>query len=208
MRAEPRRAGRRVGAVPALLAVALTACVVERELEPEPPDPLGGAALLEALVVGYDPAARPDVSAPPASAWRDLARVHDADGDGVVTAAELGGRDLLRHDRDRDGVVTLADFPVEAGVVSAPADLALTRAIARGVLRAALADPADPTRPVAETWPARFSTLDLDRDRRLSRAEFEAAAPRPAAGRDPFGAVLELADRDGDDHLDWLELAG
>ena len=200
------RAERRASVGALLAAALLPACVVERVLEPEPPDPLGAAALHAALLHGRNPDARPDVTVAPRSRWRDLSARHDRDGDGVVTEAELAGRDLLRFDRDRDGVVTLGDFPVEAGEVPAPADLHLTRTIARRALERALGDPADPERALAESWPARFSALDVDRDRSLSRPEFEAAAPRPATGRDPFGALLELVDRDGDDRLDWTEL--
>ena len=202
-----------VRTVPLLLASCLAACVVERVVEPEPADPLGGEALYRALLHGRDPAARPDVSAVPRGRWRELAARHDLDADGVVTEAELAGRDLLRFDRDRDGVVTLADFPVEAGEVAGPTDLVLTRTLARRALERALGDPAAGAgvaaspRPLAETWPERFASLDTDRDRTLSRAEFETAAPRPTTGRDPFGALLELVDRDDDDHVDWAELA-
>ena len=197
-------AGRALSAALAALALLpLGACIVETVLEPEPPDPLGPEALYAALLHGRAPAARPDVSAAPRSAWRELADLHDLDADGVVTESELAGRDLLRFDRDRDGVVTLADFPVEAGEVAGPTDLLLTRTVARRALERALGTPG---MPLDESWPERFAALDADRDRRLSRAEFEVAAPRPPQGRDPFGALLDLVDRDADDHVDWTEL--
>ncbi len=188
------------------LAPLLLGACVERVLEPEAPDPLGPEALYAAMLHGRDPAARPDVIEAPPGQWRALELRHDLDADGTVTEAELAGRDLLRYDRNRDGVVTLADFPVEAGDVAGPTDLLLTRSLARRALERALGDPAQPERPLTETWPERFAALDANRDRRLSRDEFEAAAPRPAEGRAPFGALLELVDQDDDDHVDWLEL--
>jgi hypothetical protein len=195
----------RTGRLLAGLLVLAPACVTERVLEPRP-DPLGGRALLEALVEGRSAAPRPDVLAAPPSRWGDLRARHDSDGDGQVTPAELAPRDLQRFDRDRDGLVSLADFPVEAGAVSGPVEATLVRGVAARALERALGDPERPGSAVAETWRARFVVLDLDRDLRLSRAEFEAAAGSTTRGRDAFGAVLDCFDRDDDDQLGWLEL--
>ncbi|MDF1798134.1 MAG: hypothetical protein P1V81_03080 [Planctomycetota bacterium] len=193
-----------------MLACIGLACVTERVVEPPPADPLGGRAILAGLVEGRGPEGavgeRPAVEAPPQLGWSLLRERYDLNGDNRVTEDELGGRDLLRHDHDRSGTVTIEDFPVESSDVSARAEAVLVRSLAQRALLRALADPAAPGAPLAETWHARFAELDRDRDQRLSRAEFEAGAPRPPTGRDPFGAVLALLDRDDDDHLGWLEL--
>jgi len=194
-----------------LVALAcVAACVTERVVEPPPADPLGGRAILAGLAEGRGPKGavgdRPAVEAPPELGWSALRQRYDENGDGMVTGAELGGRDLLRHDHDRSGAVTIADFPVEASDVSARAEAALVHGLAQRALQRALSDPKAPGATLAETWHARFAELDGDQDRRLSRAEFEAAAPRPEVGRDPFGAVLALLDRNDDDQLGWLEL--
>jgi hypothetical protein len=174
------------------LLLGLGACAAE-------PAPPSAEELVAALLSDPALAVRADVETGPETHFDTLVRAYDRNGDYQLTPAELAGRDFGRFDRDTNGLVTLSDFPGESGELEPRVARGLDLALAHGALRAAF----------GLDWQARFRTLDLDANMRLSRAEFEVAVPaRAASRRDLFAALLASAGSWGDDRLDWAEVDG
>lgn len=144
----------------------------------------------------------------PATIWEYLADRYDADGDGRILREEYPRSEekFRRLDRDGDGVLTRDDFARRArGMRDA-------RAIAGAVLARYVF--AEPERLDRRALAAAFAKADSDKDRTLSREEFDSLVPERVRGRmDRFRFLLEALDRDADgaiglDELEaWFEVA-
>jgi len=157
----------------------------------------GGAEMLAAILSDPGLAQRADVASAPEGHFDTLREAYDTDFDHELSRAELATRDFRRFDRDGNGKVTLADFPGESGELEARVARSLDASLARSAIR--LVFGAD--------WQPRFRSLDTDANMRITRVEFEVAAPAEGADRrDTFAALLATANSWSDDELDWAEL--
>lgn len=153
--------------------------------------------MLAALLTDPGFAPRVEVEEAPEGPFELLLGTYDTNQNHVLTRVELASRDFTRLDRNRDGLVTLSDFPAESGELEPRIARNMDQALARATAR----------RVFGPSWQAAFRALDGDSDRRLTRAEFEAAAPpRSASQRDAFAALLACVGSWDDDALDWVEL--
>jgi len=144
-------------------------------------------------------AARVEVRTGPENHFEILVQNYDQNFDHSLSRVELAGRDFERFDRNGDGHVTLTDFPDESGELEPRVARALDRALAWRTVVDVL----------GQDWKRRFRQLDVDADRRLTRAEFQAAGASPTPGRrDAFAALLASVESWDDDQLDWTELEG
>lgn len=169
--------------------------------------------------------AQPAASEASESVYAYLTARYDADGDGVVTAAEYGrdGAAFARLDRARDGVLTPEDF-VAAGrrvLGSSPAEARRLRAL--HLLGWYFQSDGRPESVDVDELVAAHEAYDADGNGRVGRREFERLAPsragfgRRPAGRwagllevettDPWERIVRGVDSNVDSFLSAAELA-
>ncbi len=122
--------------------------------------------------------------------WDHLARVHDKDKDGRITAEEFsrGKKQFANHDRDGDGVITAQDFPADR----------FWNGFGPGIARRA---DRDGDRVVTKKeWEQFVSRLDANGDGEIAGAEFRKMAGPIVAGKPK---ILALSfDQDGDGKIE------
>jgi Ca2+-binding EF-hand superfamily protein len=149
------------------------------------------------------------------SVWEHVASRYDADGDGAVAREEYTRDDVAfaRLDRDRDGTLTEADFPDESEQMEA-----LRARLANAVVERYLQDDDDLEALTLDELFVAAEVFDLDGDELLTEEEFRTVGPdrkreipmtdevRMMGNYDPWTALVDAIDEDGDGALGFAEL--